>query len=276
MKIRIRCPSGRFASIAEFAAGGTAEMPAAKLTFLVLALSMGALAACGRSERPTEPPQQVNPPTAALDATDDQAPPPGLEALIESGTAIGSFSFEAYAYDCEGLRIAVRPGDGELTLLLPDGEFVLPQVEAASGARYTDGEHGFWGKGVDSGRLTLDGEDRECELDRRETPWVDARARGAAFRGVGQEPGWHIEIHPERIVMVYQYGERRVVVPNGGVIVDPDHPRRRWQATTEAHELSMMVEDRGCTDVMSGESYPASVAVVLDGRNYTGCGRDLD
>jgi hypothetical protein len=48
---------------------------------------------------------------------------------------------------------------------------------------------------------------------------VDARARGALFRGLGQEPGWHLEIHPERIVMVYQYGERRVVVPNPGMIV---------------------------------------------------------
>lgn len=251
-------------------------MPAAQLTVLVLALSMTALAACGRSEKPTEPPQQVKPPTAEIGSPSDQEPPPDLEALIQSGTTVGSFSFEAYAYDCEGLRIAVRPGDGELTLMLPDRTILLPQVEAASGARYTDGEHGFWGKGVDSGRLTLDGADRQCELDRRETPWVDARARGAVFRGVGQEPGWHVEIHPARIVMVYQYGERRVVVPNSGVITDPDNPRRRWQATTEAHELTVVVEDRACTDVMSGESYSASVAVVLDGRDYTGCGRDLD
>jgi hypothetical protein len=53
-------------------------------------------------------------------------------------------------------------------------------------------------------------------LNRPATPWVDARARGALFRGLGQEPGWHLEIHPERIVMVYQYGERRVVTPNLG------------------------------------------------------------
>lgn len=251
-------------------------MLAAKQTVLVLALSTTAVAACGRSERPTEPPQQVKPPTAQLDVPSDQEPPPDLEALIDAGTAVGSFSFEAYAYDCEELRIAVRPGDGELTLMLPDRDIVLPQVEAASGARYTDGEDGFWGKGVDRAQLTLDGEDRQCQLDRSETPWVDARARGAVFRGVGQEPGWQLEIHPERIVMVYQYGERRVVVPNGGAITDADHPRRRWQATTEAHELAVVVEDRGCTDVMSGETYPASVAVVLDGRNYSGCGRDLD
>lgn len=262
----------------EFAAGRAAEMPAAKLTVLVplLALSTTALPACGRSEKPAEPPQQVNPPTATPGAATDREPPRHLGALIEEGTAVGSFSFEAYAYDCEGLRIAVRPGDGELTLMLPDRSMVLPQLEAASGVHYADGEYGFRGKDVASGLLTLDGEDRSCKLDRRETPWVDARARGAVFRGVGQEPGWHLEIHPERLVMVYQYGERRVVVPNTGVSADPDQPARRWQATTEAHELSVVVEDRGCTDVMSGEAYPASIAVTLDGRQYTGCGRDLE
>lgn len=251
-------------------------MRAAKLTCLVLALSMAAVTACGRSEKPTEPPQQVNPPTAALDAAAEKDPPQDLDALIEQGTAVGSFSFEAYAYDCDGVQVVARPGDGELTLTLPDRTIVLPQVEAASGARYADADHGFWGKGVDSALLTLDGEDRPCELNRSETPWADARARGAVFRGFSQEPGWQLEIHPERLVMVYQYGERRVVVPNTGGIADPDQPRRRWQATTEAHELGVVVEDRACTDVMSGETYPASVAVTLDGRQYTGCGRDLD
>jgi uncharacterized membrane protein len=52
---------------------------------------------------------------------------------------------------------------------------------------------------------------------------------------------------------------------------------RRWQATTEAHELLLVeIEDRACTDVMSGEIYPASVTATLDGRDYSGCGRDLD
>jgi uncharacterized membrane protein len=251
-------------------------MPPAMLTVLILALATAGLAACGRSEQPTEPPQQVRPPTAELDATTDQEPPQDLEALIEAGTPVGSFSFEAYAYDCDGMQVAVRPGDGEVTLMLPDRSIVLPQVEAASGARYADADNAFWGKGVDSGLLSLDGEDVQCALNRSETPWVDARARGAVFRGLGQEPGWHLEIHAERIVMVYQYGQRRVVVPNSGSIADPDYPRRRWQATTEAHELTVVVEDRACTDVMSGETYPASVAVTLDGRDYSGCGRDLD
>jgi len=250
------------------------EMPIPTLPFLMLAVAVTALAACGRSEVPAEPPPSVQPAASVQDR--DQEAPQDIEAVIERAIGSGSYSFEAYAYDCDGLEVVVRPGDGELTLILPDRSLVLPQVEAASGARYAEGDDGFWGKGIDSATLTLDGENTPCQLNRRETPWVDARARGALFRGLGQEPGWHVEIHPDRIVMVYQYGQRRVVVPNPGPSADADRRLRRWHATTEAHELTLEVEDRSCTDIMSGDVYPSKVAVVLDGRNYSGCGRDLE
>lgn len=248
-------------------------MPKAALPVLMLALASAVFAGCGRSEVPTEPPPAVQPP-ASQPPADEAAE--RIEDVIESGTGSGSFNFEAYAYDCDGLKVTVRPGDEELTVILPDRSMVLPQVEAASGAKYADGDNGFWGRGINSGQLTLDGKDIPCELDRPATPWVDARARGAVFRGVGQEPGWHVEVHPERIVMVYQYGQKRVVVPNTGTAASADQSKRDWQATTEDHELLLTVEDRACTDVMSGEMFPATVAVTLDGRQYTGCGRDLD
>jgi putative lipoprotein len=244
-----------------------------KPLFLMLALAVSSLAACGQSEVPTEPRPAVQPPALT---PQDEAEPRNIEEVIERSGPDGSFSFEAYAYDCDGLAVVVRPGADELMLILPDRSILLPQVEAASGAKYAEGSDGFWGKGIDSAILTLEGEETRCRLDRRETPWVDARARGAVFRGLGQEPGWALEIHPERIVMVYQYGERRVVVPNPGQLAAEDQRVRRWHATTEAHELQVTVEDRACTDIMSGDVHPAKVAVVLDGRNYHGCGRDLD
>jgi putative lipoprotein len=246
-------------------------MPATALYALTLVLAIATLAACGRSEVPPEPPPAPQPP-----GVPEENGPQDIQDVIDDAPGIGTFRFEAYAYDCDGLKVAVRPGDGELTLILPDRSIVLPQVEARSGVKYATDDSGFWGRSTNSAELTLDGEDTPCELNRHETPWVDARERGARFRAVGQEPGWQLEIHPERMVMVYQYGDRRAVVPNPGVATDPDQPLRRWEATTEEHELSVTVEDRACSDVMSGEMFPAKVTVVLDGRNYTGCGRDLD
>lgn len=247
-------------------------MPRAMIVACYLALPGVLLAACGRSESPPpSPPRAAEAPTVPV----AEAPPEIAEVLAASpGT--GTFHFEAYAYDCGEKQIVVRPGDDELAVILPDRTIVLPQVPAASGAKYAAGDNGFWGKGMNSGILTLGGEEIACQLNRRETPWADARVRGAVFRGVGQEPGWQIEIHPERIVLIYQYGERRAVVPNPGAQLDPEQPIRRWQAVTEAHELSVSVENRACTDVMSGDISPATVLVKLDERTYSGCGRDLD
>jgi uncharacterized membrane protein len=250
-------------------------MPTAARSTLAAALALALLAGCGRSEPPVEPQPAVTEPAAPA-ADQEPATPPDIKELVERVPGGGTFSFEAYAYDCNGLQITVRPGDDELTVILPDRSITLPQVEAASGARYGDDDNGFWGKGIDSGLLTLDSEDTPCQLNRLETPWVDARARGASFRGIGQEPGWQLEIHPDRIVMSYQYGERRAVTPNPGVSEDPERPVRRWQATTEANELLVEVEDRACTDLMSGAVFPALVVVKLNGRTYTGCGRDLE
>lgn len=239
--------------------------------WLAQAMLAAVLVACGRTEvPPPEPPPATQQPAPRQESADD------IEGLVESGPGVGSYRYEAYAYDCEGLAVAVRPGDGELKLILPERTISLPQVEAASGAKYADGDTVFWGKGMNSATLTLDGEETNCQLDRQETPWTDARARGASFRGVGVEPGWHLEVHPDRLVFVYQYGEKRAVLPNQGPVEDSELRTRRWQTTSEEHEMGVVVEDRACTDVMSGAIYPATVHVTLDGRSYMGCGRNLD
>jgi uncharacterized membrane protein/membrane-bound inhibitor of C-type lysozyme len=236
----------------------------ASLPVLAVTAALLVLQGCGESVTPPEPPPAPVPPAAQSDAAPDDA------------SGAGSYNFEAYAYDCRGLRIAVRPGDGELHLVLPDRTLVLPQVEAASGARYQAGDDAFWGKGINTATLTLDGEDTPCLLDRQATPWVDARARGVQFRAIGQEPGWQLEVHPDRLVFMYQYGEKRAVAPNDGPSSEPEHRLRHWQASTAEHELAISVEERACTDVMSGEVYPATVVVNLDGRDYSGCGRNLE
>jgi membrane-bound inhibitor of C-type lysozyme/uncharacterized membrane protein len=254
-------------------------MRSAASTLLIIAVAL-AISACGRSEAPVAPPDATPPPAAPAAAAATEGPDAGLAAVAgdEAGApppAGGAFSFEAYAYRCGELAVTVRPGADELILVLPERSITLPQVEAASGAKYEYGDVVFWGKGINTAMLILGDEVIECLLDRRETPWVDAAARGAVFRAIGQEPGWHLEIHAERIVLVHGYGDARAVVPNPGALVDPAQPLRRWRAVTEAHVLAVTVEDRPCTDVMSGDVLPAVVTVELDDSRFTGCGRDL-
>jgi putative lipoprotein len=105
-------------------------------------------------------------------------------------------------------------------------------------------------------------------------PWDDARDRGAAWRGIGQEPGWTVEIHPgSRLVYVGDYGERTVSVPTPEPRQDGN--RTIWQATTGDADIRVVFEALPCTDIMSGEEFPLSVTVTVNGEELRGCGRRL-
>lgn len=70
-----------------------------------------------------------------------------------------------YRFDCEGKSVVfdvIRRG--EIRLNVDDRTVLMQRVESASGSRYRDedGEMTFRGKGTE-GRLTQDGETRECE-----------------------------------------------------------------------------------------------------------------
>ncbi len=105
--------------------------------------------------------------------------------------------------------------------------------------------------------------------------WEGARAAGVDFRAVGQEPGWIVDIYTEgRIIALLDYGETRIEFPRP----EPTYPAEgatRFEAQTDGHTLSITYRRAPCEDVMSGEPYPSSVEVVVDGRTLTGCGRNV-
>lgn len=95
-----------------------------------------------------------------------------------------------------------------------------------------------------------------------------------SFRALGQEPGWILEIRPEQnIDFRYDYAERRVVTP----VPVPEISGRQtvYHAVTEANDLRIEIVEEACQDVMSGDAYPATVRVTLNGTAYDGCGGRL-
>jgi heat shock protein HslJ len=70
-------------------------------------------------------------------------PPPPLP----SGTQV---------YGCDTAEFVVSIGTGEVELALPGRTVVLPQVVAASGAKYQDGSIVFWDRGTEA-RIEVDG-----------------------------------------------------------------------------------------------------------------------
>jgi len=178
-------------------------------------------------------------------------------------------------YDCGGYQVIARLGPGEMALWLPDRYLVLSQVRSGSGTRYQEGDVEFWSKGEEAMLTVGDQHYRSCQQVPGRVPWEDARRRGVEFRAVGNEPGWNLEIQQgETLLFVGDYGMLRVVMPDPGV--QPEGRVRVYHAVNGANDLRVEILDEPCNDTMSGEPFPASVTVTLNGARFYGCGRTLD
>lgn len=90
------------------------------------------------------------------------------------------------------------------------------------------------------------------------------------FAGVGQEPGWLLQIDSV-ITFSYDYAQRTVTVPVPRSMPDATGARV-WQVKTDTTDLQVVVAETPCEDAMSGKPYPATVTVTLNGQVYRGCG----
>lgn len=105
--------------------------------------------------------------------------------------------------------------------------------------------------------------------------WDGARAAGVDFRGVGQEPGWIVDVYTqERIRLTWDYGESTADFP----LPAPSYPQEgatRYESAMNGRTLAVTIRRAPCQDAMSGEAYPSTVEVVIDGRTLSGCGRSV-
>ena len=181
-----------------------------------------------------------------------------------------------FAYDCEGTYVVTRTeGLDKLWVFLPGQTVALKHVRAASGARYEGDGVLFWSHG-DEAMLEVPGSDRKnCSVDRRASILEDAKLRGVDFRGTGNEPGWVLEIGPDRILFSYDYGEGRAVFPM--LTPEQDNAGRRtvYSGRNEEHAIRIMLAGESCADTMSDETFETTVEVTLGDRKYRGCGQPL-
>jgi len=180
------------------------------------------------------------------------------------------------AWDCERVQIVTsQVSVEEISLFLPEQTLTLPLVPSASGAKYQHADVLFWTKGAEQALLEYEGEAYRCGVDAARSVWEDAKLRGVDFRGVGNEPGWLLEIDPERLVFVYDYGTRRVEVPRPEPTTDDAAARSVYTTEAEAWPFTVTLSGEECHDVMSGEAFETTVQVVWGPRTFDGCGRSL-
>ncbi|PQM26152.1 META domain-containing protein [Sphingopyxis lindanitolerans] len=91
-------------------------------------------------------------------------------------------------------------------------------------------------------------------------------APAAAYMAVGTEPGWTLEITPERLSYAGDYGETKIAVPNPGATSAANGQ------TYATGRLSVAIEHRACSDGMSDRRYADTVRVTADGKTVQGCG----
>lgn len=107
------------------------------------------------------------------------------------------------------------------------------------------------------------------------SPWEQARERGIVFRGIGNEPGWVVEVGTGETPVLHaqlDYGERQIDVAHAQAL-----PGGLGYAGTDGDGIDVQLQLRrgDCSDGMSDEIYPVSVQLVVGGKAYAGCGRFL-
>jgi len=199
----------------------------------------------------------------------------GCTAANTTGSGLRATTHAA-AYSCgfaEGNQVEVAYHPGGAWVFLPGRTVHVDRMRSASGAKYEGEGVVWWIKGREA-MLETAGITATCTQNDSATPWVDAKLRGADFRAVGNEPGWHLEIHGDAgITLVTGYGTRTVRVPP--VAPREEAARTVYHAETEAHDLTVELRPGPCFDDMSGARYATKVTVTVDGQTLRGCGRAL-
>ncbi|MFN2239103.1 MAG: COG3650 family protein [Thermoanaerobaculia bacterium] len=219
----------------------------------VLTLAVVLVAGCGGSA--------VSPEAEAVDPGSARAAP---EPVVFRAPA-------TWVFVCGDAAMFVVRGDVERgTLHLPSG----PVEVRGAGPGW---QGGGWEIRIEGERATVSGDGRvwtNCLNDRLESVWQDARLRGVEFRAAGNEPGWYLELDSNgRAVLVTAYGAERHVFTS---VRKAGEPLSRLTAEGSGRRLEAKIDPEPCFDAMSGETYPLSVRVGLDGDELRGCGAMLE
>ena len=249
---------------------------AARLAALFGAILV-ALAGCNRAAN--EPPATPDPEQAA-------APAPGATPNAESAPSFDTSAIhtpapdealQAYVWNCDdGQTIRMRNllRENAITIELQEGSRKLSLAVSASGARYSDGSLTFWTKGDTALLERLGSAPVHCRENRFESLLADARVRGVAFRGTGNEPGWTVEVGPgPRLEFVTNYGEARHAFD--GANESGEGGARVYSAAAGEQSIEVTVSAEACTDDMSGWAFDHRMVVEFGGQTYRGCATAL-
>lgn len=251
------------------------------------ALAASCVAGCV-PQQSTRLPAPADESTASTEAATVETVPAPTTADGGSGTAehvggeVGgessARSARAALYECPGgHRFLVRYGVDHAWLGNPSAGFIrLERSASASGEKFAADGLMVWSKGEEALIETRGERHTRCRIDRAATAWEQARLDGVAFRALGNEPGWIIEIDDDHGVdFTTDYGQTRLRFGRPERSGSVEDGEVRYEARGDG-EIFVVLSFVTCNDDMSGESFPVRAEVRFRGRTYRGCGRRLD
>ena len=232
--------------------------PAAAAPSALLVLGMLASSGCQKS-----PDQQ-----SSTTATPDPAP-----FADETASALPDGVLHAYFWECDRDVTLVMQNlleEKSVGLQIHGESRKLPQVVAASGAKYSDGDFTFWTKGDTATFQRGTGPEVACREVRAKSLVEDARVRGVLYRGIGNEPGWTVEIGPnDRLQLVTDYGEKKLKF--AGTTVANHDGSMVYAAKAGDDAVKVSVKQEACVDDMAGTNFDHSMVVEHGGKTLRGC-----
>jgi len=249
----------------------------AAFTAALLLAALPVLTGCERGSVAKTPPAAPGPTVPAEPAPAAAAAPVASEAIDDVAPPEGVL--RAYVWECEGgqtLRMKNLYRERAITLEMHEGPRRLPQVVSASGARYSDGSLTFWTKGSSATFERAGSAPLTCRELRSQSLLADARERGVRYRGIGNEPGWTVEVGPgTRLEFVTSYGQERYAFETAAVDGD-GVGEQAFVAGQDAERIEVTVTQETCADDMSGETFTHRMRMEFGGKTYQGCATALD
>jgi uncharacterized membrane protein len=128
--------------------------------------------------------------------------------------------------------------------------------------------------------LVSDGERYSgCLNNHMRAIWEHARLNGVDFRAVGNEPGWVLELRDNNrsgsINFVTDYGSSGYFFPSIERITERSVRRTVYHAQSGEQQIEVVLEGLHCNDTMADTSYETTVTVLVDDREFRGCGKAM-
>ncbi len=176
-------------------------------------------------------------------------------------------------YYCQNLAlVTIRVLPSQVEVTTPNRKARLAETTQPSPVRYSDGSVTLSGL-EDLVRIEEPGAVHWCRIEPAEVPWQDAQLRGIDFRAAG-DPAWSVEVDSAVAVeFASGQGAARVVTRFPPAALNAKGTRLALTTSSGARTLTLEAEPRPCQ--YSGSTMTLSVTVTLDGKSYSGCGRNL-